>query len=202
MKTKSLLFILLAMFFVACGQTADGDQINNPSPSYKVGSEVAEDIGRANVTADDSISQLYSEAYSSYMDFFAGLEVDYVYGEGDSGEMRKSYTFVDGDGKNVTIEVRSDSSIAVRRPDKIYEILVDEYEKFVYWTKTYTKTQSIEYRWLVDSVELSSFGDLEHALLLPTQMLNEAKTASLEQRDKENVARREKLSEMANHFRQ
>jgi hypothetical protein len=192
---KTIIFFLVSMFFLAsCG---DNQRSGNRVPKSQT-----ESGSVAVKTADDSISRLYNSAYSSYMDFFAELEVDYVYGEGDSGEMRKSYTFVDGDGENVTIEVRSDSSIAVHRSDKIYEILVDEYEKFVYWAKAHTKTQSIEYRWLVDSVELSSFGDLQHALLLPTQMLNEAKTASLEQRDKENVVRRETLSEMANQFRQ
>ena len=56
MKTKSLLFILLAMLFVACGQTADGDQVSNPSPTYKVGSDVVYDQVDSS-TSDDFVSQ-------------------------------------------------------------------------------------------------------------------------------------------------
>lgn len=190
---KTIIFFLVSMFFFAsCGDNQrSGNRV--PKSQMKKDSTVA--------TSDDSISRLYNSAYSSYMDFFAELEVDYVYGEGDSGEMRKSYTFVDGDGENVTIEVQSDSSIAIRRPGKIYQISFDEHEKFVYWAKTFAQTESTEY-WSVDRVKLSSFGDLQHALLLPKQMLHQAKTASIKQHHKENIARREKLTDMANDFRQ
>lgn len=188
-----ILFLVSALILVACGD------------NQRSGNRVTEsqmENGSAVATAEDSISQLYNLAYLSYMEFFADLEVDYVYDEDDSGEMRRSYTFVDGAGENVTIEVHSDSSIVVRRPSKVYEISVDKDEMFVYQATLLKQIDSTELYGLVDKVKLSSFGDLQHALLLPTQMLHQAKIASIKQCYKESVARKDRLTVMANYFSQ
>ncbi len=202
MKTKSFLLLLMAMLVIACGQSVDGDQNSNPSPTYKVGSDLTEDLGSATVTSDDSIKGLYDLSYSLYLEFFAELDdaIDYVYNDFGDGEMFMSFTFVD-DGMDVTVEVRSDSSFAVRRSGRIYEISIDTEENFVYWARTLTQPDSSDWSREEDKVKLSSFYDLQHALILPMQTLHDAKVASIKEVHKKNVVRQDKLTNMANSLR-
>lgn len=213
MKTKSFLFLLVAMLIIACGQSESDDQTSNPSPTYKVGSEVDylpkgydnldtlrafRDLVVVAGTTDDSIRQLHEWAYSSYLEFFTGLDGSYEYDDFEDGEMVMSYTFVGSNGRDVIIEVRSDSSVAVIRPGHIYEISVDTEKKFVYWARTFTKTDRSE---STDKFKLSSFDDLRHALFLPMKMLRDAKASSVKKSYIDSVAFHDKMRDIVTGFR-
>lgn len=201
MNTKTITLILLVimtMFTMSCESTiSKARQINEISYWSEPDSL---DVVTPLTTADDSISRLYNSVYSSYMNFFKELDPG-MYDYDFVGGKYKFYGFTGSDSKNSGIKVCPDSSIAVFRPGKVYEVSVDEREMFVYWAKVSTWSESMG-SWSEDSLKLSTLADLQHAFLLPRQMLSEAKTASIKQRYNNSVARRERLKSMANSFRQ